>query len=396
MSPLDVHEFMYDLPAGRIAERPLPIRDQARLLVYRSGMIEHHIFHELPQHLPQRAVLYFNDTRVIPARLHFTKDTGATIEIFLLAPVAPYTLVMQAMETTQSCTWQCTIGNLKRWKDNTPLQLEHDGMVLTAQLTDRAQGLVTFTWTPSHLSFAEVLHRLGAIPLPPYIKRKADAADAVRYQTIYSHHDGAVAAPTAGLHFTDDVFKALDARGITKEFLTLHVSAGTFQPIKETDALRHTMHNEQVVVAREVLVRLQRATQSVIAVGTTSMRTLESLYWFGVNLLENSTEEFTVSQTDPYITRTRAYTTAEALQAVIDHLDAQQQETLIGNTSIYIHPGYQFRVVKGLITNFHRPGSTLMLLVAAFIGEQWKTVYQQALNNEYRFLSYGDSSLLLP
>lgn len=391
---INIHDYTYTLPADRIAAQPLQQRDESKLLVYQQGNIEHHTFKNLVDFLPANSFLFFNDTKVIPARLHFQKESGADIELFLLNPVLPSTLLASVMLAQKSCTWKCTIGNLKRWRDGQQLSKNSDGIILTASLINRAEGIVEFNW-PNKLSFAEVLTRIGVTPLPPYIKREVTADDVNRYQTIYSHYEGAVAAPTAGLHFTDAVFESLKTKNIPHDFLTLHVSAGTFQPVKVENALEHTMHHEQVIIKRKTIAQLLTADTFRIAVGTTSMRTLESLYWYGVALLKNPDAIFNITQHDPYYEQTLP-SVPTALQAIATRMDKEDLETLTGTTSIYIHPGYQFKICNGLITNFHQPGSTLILLVAAFIGKKWEQVYQKALQNGYRFLSYGDSSLLLP
>jgi len=391
---IDIQEYTYELPPNQIALHPLANRDESKLLVYREDNIEHTSFKSLVECLPHTSFLFFNDTKVIPARLLFTKDTGAEIEIFLLNPVKPSTIMADVMATHGQCTWQCTIGNLKRWKENQVLLKELSGIHLTASLVNRTEGIVEFNWN-SDLSFAEVVTQAGVTPLPPYIKRDASHDDVTRYQTIYSHYEGAVAAPTAGLHFTESIFEALTKKGIEKDFVTLHVSAGTFQPVKVENALEHTMHHEQVVITRSAIENLLRPNRKIIAVGTTSMRTLESLYWFGVKLLENPDSDFIITQTDPY-ERNNPPETTVAIEAVLRYMDTHGLQTINGTTSIFIYPGYTFKICKGLITNFHLPASTLMLLVAAFVGEDWKRIYQEALQKNYRFLSYGDSSLLLP
>lgn len=390
----DLHEFIYDLPADRIAAHPLVERDQSKLLVYDRGAIRHEMFRSVAEQLPAHALLVFNNTKVIPARLQFKKDTGADIEIFLLDPLEPSPVVAMAMIAEGRATWRCAIGNLKKWKPGTSLQKVAGDVVLTATLSDRNKGIVHLSWTGGH-SFAETISRLGEVPLPPYIKRAAEAADRERYQTVYSKNDGAVAAPTAGLHFTEPVFQSLTERGIATDFLTLHVSAGTFQPIKTTSVQDHLMHAEQVTVTL-ANVRNLLNNPMVIAVGTTSMRTLESLYWYGVRLLSDPDASFHISQRDPYLLHERLPDRNEALRAVLNFMEQRGQDRVTGETSIYILPGYTFRVCRGLITNFHQPGSTLIVLVAAFIGPDWRTVYKSALDNDYRFLSYGDSSLLLP
>lgn len=391
---ISIQEYTYELPEGRIAFQPLAQRDESKLLVYRSGEIEHHVFKDLESFLPKKSLLIFNDTKVIPARLHFQKESGAEIEIFLLNPVAPEKLLAIAMLSKNKCTWQCTIGNLKRWKDGQTLSKTIGDVVLTASLINRSEGIVEFTWAGDQ-TFSEVISEAGVTPLPPYIKRAAAQEDLTRYQTIYSHHEGAVAAPTAGLHFTERVFKSLQQKEIEHDFLTLHVSAGTFQPVKVDNVLEHTMHYEQVSISKQLIDSLLDSGKTPIAVGTTSMRTLESLYWFGVKLIADPKASFNITQTDPYELPS-SITTQAALEAVVKYLTTNGLSNVTGVTSIFIYPGYQFRICKGLITNFHQPGSTLMLLVAAFIGKNWKEVYEQALGNNYRFLSYGDSSLLLP
>jgi S-adenosylmethionine:tRNA ribosyltransferase-isomerase len=391
--PISISEFTYSLPDDRIAYHPLADRDLSKLLHYQAGQIQHRIFRELPELLPTDSILFFNDTKVIPARLNLKKDTGAEIEIFLINPIEPSTLLQMAMLAKGSAQWKCTIGNLKRWTDGVVLKKQTSQGDFNATLINRTEGIVQFDW-PYTLSFAEIIHAFGATPLPPYIKREAEQKDLDRYQTVYSHFEGAVAAPTAGLHFTDEVLKKIQHKGIATDFLTLHVSAGTFQPVKTENALEHTMHSEQVVISKNNIRNLLSG-KKVIAVGTTSLRSLESLYWYGVQLLKDATAPFIIDQHLPYEEQTLP-SVEESLQCILSHLESHQLETITGQTSIYIFPGYSFKVVKGLITNFHQPGSTLMLLVAALVGNDWKKIYDAALQNDYRFLSYGDSSLLLP
>lgn len=396
MLMLPLQEYTYTLPPERIALHPLPDRDQSRLLVYQKGKIAHHAFTDLPQLLGSDCSLFFNNTQVIPARLLFKKETGAAIEVFLLHPKSPTTLVQQAMLAQGECTWQCTLGNSKRWPEDVALVYSQGELRLKAQLTDRAQGLVTFSWQPAHLSFAEVIQTMGQVPLPPYLHRAAVQEDRQRYQTVYAQQPGAVAAPTAGLHFTDRVLQQIRSRGIAQNFLTLHVSAGTFQPIKTDDAAGHTMHGEQMVVTRQ---NIQQVLDSaiIVAVGTTAMRTLESLYWYGVKLLLLNDSVFHIAQDLPYaLAPSELPTRDQAFAAIANYMDKSRLESLTGETHIYIRPGYTFRVVRGLITNFHQPGSSLILLVAAFVGPDWRKIYAEALAHPYRFLSYGDSSLLIP
>lgn len=389
-----IKDYWFELPQEKIALYPLPERDKSKLLVYKNGQIEHATFGMLSSFLPANSTLFFNNTRVIPARIFFQKETGATIELFLLNPVSPSTLVQQAMEARHSTRWICTIGNLKRWSPATILTKTIQGTTITATLVNREEGIVEFNWEPGELSFAEIISSIGQTPLPPYLNRAAEESDRHRYQTVYSSPEGAVAAPTAGLHFTDNILNELKKLGHSIEFLTLHVSAGTFQPVKVENVKDHPMHSEQIIVTINNLEVLQ-SSRFNIAVGTTSMRTLESLYWYGVKLISNPDEEFIIQQFDPYRLPSE-YSVEEALAAIISKMKRQKLESITGETSIMIMPGYPFKVTKGLITNFHQPGSTLMLLVAAFIGPSWKQVYESALQNDYRFLSYGDSSLLLP
>jgi S-adenosylmethionine:tRNA ribosyltransferase-isomerase len=385
-----IQDYTYDLPDYKIALHPLAERDQSKLLVYQNDRIIHSGFASLTDFLPKNSILFFNNTKVIPARLFFKKDTGAIIEIFLLNPVWPSPIVALAMTAHGKCRWHCTIGNLKRWPTNFKLQVTNSKLESTAMLIDRENGIVEFEWNLP-ISFSEVVQQIGAIPLPPYIKRKADAEDSSRYQTVYSKEDGAVAAPTAGLHFTEKVFQSLREKNIDTEYLTLHVSAGTFQPVKVENALEHTMHTEQVVVTRQNIERLL-SNKTVVAVGTTSLRTLESIYWYGVKLHNDINAEFLINQHDAY--QLQPISKIDALNAILKKMDSMNTNQLLGETSIYIVPGYEFKIVDGLVTNFHQPGSTLILLVAAFIGDRWKEIYNTALTNDYRFLSYGDSSLL--
>ncbi len=392
---ISIKDFTYTLPEERIAHFPLEKRDESKLLVYQQGTISHAQFKSLTNFLPDNSTLFFNNTRVIQARLLFQKETGAKIEIFLLQPEHPSKLLAEIMTAKGTCQWQCAVGNLKRWKHR-KLTKQLNDLELQAILIDRDQGIVEFSWKPEQKSFSEVIAQAGLTPLPPYIKRDVDKEDKVRYQTIYSKADGAVAAPTAGLHFTDDVLKSVKEKGIKTDFLTLHVSAGTFQPVTTENALEHPMHEEQVIVTRENIDSLLDESRVIIAVGTTSMRTLESLYWFGVKLLNDPHAQFSITQNDPYQHTQPLPDKGTALRAVKNFLDQHSIDSITGATSIYIYPGYTFRICKGLITNFHLPGSTLMLLVAAFVGDDWRRIYDEALNNQYRFLSYGDSSLLLP
>lgn len=394
----DLAIFNYHLPENRIAKHPLANRDDSKLLLYQKGKISDKVFKQADQFLDAKTTLFFNNTKVIPARLYFQKETGAQIEIFLLKPVAPTTVISTVMESTEAVTWECMIGNLKRWKDETTLQRTlYNGqkdITIFASLIDRDERRVSFEWDDKDYSFAEIVELVGKVPLPPYLNREAEPEDKPRYQTVYSKEEGAVAAPTAGLHFTEEILSKLEQNGVKESFLTLHVSAGTFQPIKVEDAREHPMHAEQIEVTRESIKEVINAEQ-IIAVGTTSMRSLESLYWFGVRL-EKGIEQFSIAKLELYQDETALPTRKESFQNILNWMTDTGVDKISGDTEVFIMPGYQFKVCDGLFTNFHQPGSTLMLLVAAFIGEDWKNVYDHALANNYRFLSYGDSSLLLP
>ncbi|HEY4651995.1 MAG TPA: S-adenosylmethionine:tRNA ribosyltransferase-isomerase [Pontibacter sp.] len=399
---LAIKDFVYELPEERIAKFPLPERDQSKLLYYKSGAIADHHFTNLPELLPAETLLVFNDTKVVQARLLFHKETGGLVEIFCLEPVRPHSEVQLAMQQTANCTWKCLVGNNKRWKSD-KLYLHFEGGTLTAEREAQQEGhfLIHFTWEPADLTFAEVLERCGKLPLPPYLNRDLTPDDRTRYQTIYANQEGAVAAPTAGLHFTDKVMAHIREKGITTAYLTLHVGAGTFKPVKADVMEAHEMHAEQLYLTRDFIVQLLAQVEQdkpVIPVGTTSMRSLESLYWLGVKILLQPD----LPQTQLHINQWFAYESTnlpspvEALRALLQYMTKHNTNHLHASTQIIIAPGYSFRICKGLVTNFHQPESTLLLLVSALIGENWRTVYQHALNNNYRFLSYGDSSLLLP
>jgi S-adenosylmethionine:tRNA ribosyltransferase-isomerase len=384
---IDINEYTYDLPTDRIAVHPLEKRDQSKLLVYDRGTIHHKNFSQIADLLNVNSLLVMNNTRVIPARLRFKKPSGAAIEIFLLNPADPSQLVQVAMTSRGSATWQCTIGNVKRWTAATTLSND----LLHAELIDKQRSIVRFSWS-GNSTFAEVIDKFGETPLPPYLKRDADATDKNRYQTVYARHEGAVAAPTAGLHLTDELLQQLSQKDIIPAWVTLHVGAGTFMPVKTDNAIEHPMHEEQVVVNRTLIEQLLSG-RKIVAVGTTSLRVLESIYWFGCKLEEDNNAEFHITQTDPYGTL-RVVDKEKSLKNVLKHFSGT--DSIGGRTSIYIYPGYRFHLCEALITNFHQPGSTLMLLVAAFVGRDWKKIYDEALSNGYRFLSYGDSSLLIP
>lgn len=395
---IQLETYFYDLPDERIARYPLQNRDESKLLIYKNGKISHQHFTDLPAALPSGTLLVYNDTKVIPARAYFQKETGATIEILLLHPESPSRVISEAMMLKHSCVWECMIGNKKRWKHNdtltTVLEINGRQVILKVDYADYEKNHVRLSWDKD-LVFLEIVQALGEIPLPPYLNRDTEEADKQTYQTVYANHNGAVAAPTAGLHFTERIFQQLEAQGVQKSFLTLHVGAGTFQPIKVSSVTEHRMHSEQIVFTRKVIRELLENGNMIVPVGTTSMRSLESLYWFGVKLLRSETTEFHIEKLYPYPFDEQELPSArESLQAVADYMDGSELDFLVGETEIFIFPGYRFRICKGLITNYHQPGSTLILLVAALVGERWKDIYSEAMENGYRFLSYGDSSLL--
>lgn len=395
---IHIEDYAYSLDDSRIAKYPLPERDSSKLLHYKSGKVSEYIFRDLPSLLPDNSLMVFNDTKVVPARLHFAKPTGANIEIFCLEPVKPVEY-NTAFAATDSTTWKCVIGNAKKWKGDVlhlinPLDSrEISELSMTAVLEERdgQTGIVRFEWEGG-LPFSRVLEICGTIPIPPYLNRESEALDVERYQTLYARIRGSVAAPTAGLHFTQAVLDRIREKGIDTETVCLHVGAGTFLPVKGSLVSRHSMHREPFVVSKALLEALRDGNRSVTAVGTTSVRTLESLYYAGVSCLEKGAPE-DVEQWAPY-TREYPYSTREALDAIVRYLDANGLESLSLGTRIIIVPGFRFRIVNRLVTNFHQPESTLILLVSAFVGGDWRTIYDYALSNGFRFLSYGDSSLL--
>lgn len=402
---IHISDYNYDLPDERIAKFPIAQRDHSKLLVYRHGDISDDHFYNLPQYLPAGALMVFNNTKVIQARLHFRKETGALIEVFLLEPAAPtdYELMFQSRG---QCAWLCMVGNLKKWKEGTlqrTLRIGDKDVVLSA--TRRGEHgkshWVDFVWNDDTVSFAEILESVGELPIPPYLNRETQESDKVTYQTVYSKIKGSVAAPTAGLHFTDSVLDDLDRHGIDREEITLHVGAGTFKPVKSETIDGHDMHTEYICVHRETLEKLIRHDASAIAVGTTSVRTLESLYYIGCKLVHRpdlSEDELHVNQWDPYdaAAMTEGISSLDAVKAILAYLDANGLSSLHTSTQIIIAPGYEYKIVKMLVTNFHQPQSTLLLLVSAFLHGDWRRVYDYALGHGFRFLSYGDSSLLIP
>ncbi|HVS96596.1 MAG TPA: S-adenosylmethionine:tRNA ribosyltransferase-isomerase [Puia sp.] len=398
MDPKETHisDYTYALPADRIAFYPLAERDTSKLLVYRAGVIDEDIYRNIASYLQPGSLLVLNNTKVVEARILFRKPTGAQIELFCLEPAAGQGAMADALTRTGSVQWKCLIGGASKWKKGIVLQKKEGDLVLEARYVGKSGDsfVIAFSWTPAGSTFAEVLHRMGNIPLPPYIHRPAEASDSQRYQTVYARHEGSVAAPTAGLHFTDRIFAALDERSIRHDFVTLHVGAGTFLPVKTGTLGEHPMHIEFIDVSREFIAGL-RATlasgQPVIAVGTTSARTLESLYWLGTG-----GDALRVGQWDAYPGHDGGISAAAAISMLLDRMDGKGLDRLVTTTQLLIVPGYRWRIVSGLVTNFHQPESTLLLLVASLVGEDWRRVYDYALAHEFRFLSYGDGCLLLP
>lgn len=386
-SPIYIADYNYPLPDERIAKYPLPERDHSKLLVYRDGQVSEDHFYNVGDYIAPHSLLVYNNTRVIQARLEFHKPTGARIEVFCLEPLAPHDYQLSLGSTT-GCTWKCMVGNVKKWHDEA-IELKAGNFTLRAykEQTLGNTFAVRFEWSEENVSFAEILDAAGELPIPPYLNRKTEESDLRTYQTVYSRIKGSVAAPTAGLHFTDRVLDDLHQRGIETEEVTLHVGAGTFLPVKTADANEHTMHTEIIAVPREAIEHIKANLGHIVAVGTTSMRTLESLYFMGCK------KAASVAQFEPY-DKPYTLTTEEALQSLLDWMDETNQTTLHGETQIMIKPGYTFHVVDQLITNFHQPQSTLLLLVSAFVGGDWHTIYDYALSHDFRFLSYGDSSIL--
>lgn len=417
---IQITDYDYSLPEDRIAKFPLTKRDESKLLVYRQGRITEQTFKDLPQLIPSGSLMVFNNTRVIQARLHFRKETGALIEVFLMEPALPADYE-QMFQRNDYCAWYCMVGNLKKWKEGElrrSIAINGRTVTLTAtmdrqreaQLRGGTHHWVELRWDDPQTTLAELLEAVGELPIPPYLNRKTEESDKQTYQTVYSKVKGSVAAPTAGLHFTPEVLAQLDAKGVVRDELTLHVGAGTFKPVKSEDIEGHTMHTEYIVVQRHTLEHLLQHQCQATAVGTTSVRTLESLYYMGVKLQDNprlNETDLHVKQWDPYECSHTAQGLAisstghpisveQALGNLLAWMDQQKNDTLHSSTQIIIAPGYKYKVVKRLITNFHQPQSTLLLLVSALLGEKWKDVYNYALQHDFRFLSYGDSSLLEP
>ena len=403
IDPRHIHisDYNYPLPDERIARFPIAQRDHSKLLIYKKGEVSSDVFYHLPLYLPAGALMVFNNTKVIQARMHFRKDTGALIEVFLLEPAEPsdYELMFQ---TTGQCAWYCLVGNLKKWKEGTlrrEIEIKGQTVVVTATRgpIHGTSHRIDFEWT-GDASFAEIIDVMGELPIPPYLNRETQESDKTTYQTVYSKIKGSVAAPTAGLHFTPEVLADLDAHGIKREELTLHVGAGTFKPVKSEEIEGHEMHTEYISVRRDTIQQLIDHKGCAIAVGTTSVRTLESLYYMGLKVMRDPSlneELLHVAQWEPYEQET-GVGAKEALQALAAWMDARSLTVLHSSTQIIIAPGYDYHIVKMLVTNFHQPQSTLLLLVSAFVKGDWHQIYDYALSHDFRFLSYGDSSLLIP
>lgn len=400
---ISIQDYTYNLPDERIAKYPLPERDHSKLLIYRQGDISEKIFCDLPNVLPENALLVRNNTKVIRARLLFRKATGAQIEIFCLDPMEPVSYELSLSSHCQ-CSWHCMLGNAKRWQPgSTPLEQQlttQRGEVLTLQAERMGQEVVTFRWDNPNFSFGEILELMGILPIPPYLNRKTEVADLTTYQTVYAHHQGSVAAPTAGLHFTPEVFSRLAAKDIPVWDVTLHVGAGTFKPVKSESIGEHEMHRELIIVNEELLKCLAETDRTIVAVGTTSVRTLESLYWLGLKIIRNpkiESADLSVTQWESYeYTPNELPDRTTVFGALVKWVQQHETTQIVFPTGILIAPGYRFRVVQAMITNFHQPHSTLLLLIGAFIGKDWRRVYDYALGHGFRFLSYGDSSLLMP
>lgn len=394
-------EYTYPLPEERIAKYPLKERDRSKLLIYRNGQISHDCFKNLVDYLNSGSLLVFNETKVIRARLEFRKETGARIEIFCLEPYSPadYNL---AFEASYSVTWRCIVGNLRKWKKqalNRTITTNEFKFKLFAEKVAEKDGeqIIKFSWNNKKISFGEILEITGLTPIPPYLNRDSEEIDNNRYQTIYSKNRGSVAAPTAGFHFTNTILKELDRKKIDRAQVTLHIGTGTFKPVKSFTARGHKMHTERFFISQPELLKLAENKQ-IIPVGTTSLRTIESLYWLGSKIRQNPTinpDNLTINQWEPY-DQDISLSRNEIIETLLEFLDKNGKAKIEASTEIMIIPGYKFRMTDGLITNYHQPHSTLLLLIAAYVGEDWKKIYQYSLKNRFRFLSYGDSSLLLP
>ncbi len=402
---ISIKDYSYTLPESQIALQPLPERDASRLLMYKNGIMEETQYRYIDRYLPADSLLVFNNTKVVAARLIFQKPSGGSIEIFCLEPTDQYPDISTGMLQQGQVNWKCLIGGAAKWKAGQILQktisAQNNNIVLEARFVEKQIDcfIIALKWMPAHYSFAEILQAAGLVPLPPYIKRNAESADKERYQTIYANPEGSVAAPTAGLHFTNTVFENLSRKNIQQAFVTLHVGAGTFKPVKAATMQDHPMHAEFMDISTETILQLSGYSyQNIIAVGTTSLRTMESLYWMGVKTILEPTikfEQLPLEQWEVYsLMQSKQYTTAAALKSLLQWMEAHHLTRLICKTSILIVPGYRFKMIGGLVTNFHQPESTLLLLVAAMLGKDWERLYAYALSQQFRFLSYGDGCLL--
>jgi len=399
VSNIKLSDYLYDLPDKQIAKYGIVQRDQSKLLKYSNGKIENYSFSQIADLIPSNSTMFFNNTKVIQARLFLKRKTGAKIEVFLLAPANNKVLLDEALTQHNQVVFKCMIGNLKKWRDGEILEeiitIDKQKIKLKVALHDRIREHVNFSWEPEEITFYDILEVIGHTPLPPYLNRPDEAKDRLRYQTVYSKLPGAVAAPTAGLHFTDKILASLKAKGIRQEYLTLHVSAGTFKPIKDEEVSKHPMHSEQIFLTHDNLEAIL-SSEYIIAVGTTAMRTMESAYWYGVQIIQDNNANFQLNKLVPYdYDNIDLPSMQTSISAVLEHMKRGNLQKITGHTEIFILPGYKFKVCNGLVTNFHQPGSTLILLVAAFVGKNWRIIYRNALSKNYKFLSYGDSSLLL-
>ncbi|PKP35410.1 MAG: S-adenosylmethionine tRNA ribosyltransferase [Bacteroidetes bacterium HGW-Bacteroidetes-17] len=395
-----MNDFDYLLPQERIAKFPVVQRDQSKLLINKQGVIHKDLFCNIVQYLPGNSLVLFNETKVIQARLQFRRESGGKIEIFCLEPKQPTSEIQLAFQQSSPVVWKCLIGNAKRWKEGSMkkrIKIDQQEVEFFAKKIGKEGEayLVEFSWYPSLFNFSQLLEFTGLVPLPPYLNRDAEKEDKERYQTIYAQYDGSVAAPTAGLHFTDEVFEMLKEKNIQSDKVILHVGAGTFKPVSTDSIEAHEMHTEKIIIQKSTIEKLiEKQGEKIIVVGTTTLRTLESLYWFGAKLMINELSVFSILQWDPYQEKYRLENTiTEVLERIVEYMDQNDLSELHGETQLMIAPGYQFKIADILITNFHQPKSTLLLLVSAFIGDDWKKAYQYAMDNEFRFLSYGDSCL---
>ena len=399
---ISIEDYSYHLPDEKIALFPCENREESKLLIYQDKKIQENTFKNIANYLPENSLLVFNNTRVVQARMLFSKPTGSVIELFCLEPLSPTSIHALAFEVTKSCEWECFVGNNKRFNASLELQFDYQGQsaVIRAEKLGKHSDnsfRIRFSWNPEHISFAEILEHIGKIPLPPYIKRNATITDIERYQTIFAKEKGSVAAPTAGLHFTENIIQQIKSKNIQTEHITLHVGAGTFKPVSNEIIGEHEMHCEQLFFSKKAIEHLMKENgRKIIAVGTTTARSLESLYWTGVKLYHQENNPLHISQWEIYENLSeKAITIEQSLQTILNYMQVNQITELHASTALMITPCYQPKIVKGIITNFHQPKSTLLLLISAFVGADWKTIYEYALSNDFRFLSYGDACLFL-